>query len=62
MSKNDCRTIVFSSSATVYGGLSENKYFKESDYLSPINPYGHTKLAIENILRNLYDSSQMSGG
>ena len=56
MGKNDCRTIVFSSSATVYG-LSENKYFKESDYLSPINPYGHTKLAIENILRNLYDSS-----
>ena len=56
MDKNACRTIVFSSSATIYG-FSKNKYLKESDDAKPFNPYGHTKFAIENLLRNLYDSS-----
>ena len=56
MDQNECRTILFSSSATVYG--KSNKIpFKESATLDPINPYGETKVAVERILDNLYESS-----
>ena len=56
MSKFNCHTIVFSSSATVYGSASE-KLIRENDELKPENPYGQTKVAIETILNNLYESS-----
>ena len=52
----ECRTIVFSSSASVYGSPKKN-FLKEDEKLDPINPYGLTKLTIENILGNLYKSS-----
>ena len=52
----ECRTIVFSSSASVYGSPKKN-LLKEEDKLDPINPYGLTKLTIEKILGNLYKSS-----
>ena len=56
MNQNNCRTILFSSSATVYG--DSNKIpFSESSNLNPINPYGDTKLAVEKILDNLFNSS-----
>ena len=51
-----CRTIVFSSSASVYGSNNEKLIF-EDQTLEPINPYGQTKLVIESILKNLFDSS-----
>ena len=56
MDKFECRTILFSSSATVYGKSAEIP-FKETATLNPINPYGETKLTVERILENLIDSS-----
>ena len=46
MKKYECKTIVFSSSATIYKS-NENSLIKENQKLYPINPYGMTKLAIE---------------
>lgn len=56
MEANNCRTILFSSSATVYGD-SKNIPFKESALINPFNTYGHTKATVENILKNIYDSN-----
>lgn len=49
MDRADCKNIVFSSSATVYG---EPKYLPcdENHPLAPLNPYGRTKLMGENLL------------
>jgi UDP-glucose 4-epimerase len=44
--------IVFSSSATVYGAAAKMPLTEESP-LGPINPYGHTKLMVEQILRDI---------
>lgn len=49
------KKIVFSSSATVYGN-PKSVPIKEDFPLSTTNPYGSTKLMIENILRDLYVS------
>lgn len=49
------KTIVFSSSATVYGD-PQRLPLTEDHPLSPTNPYGQTKLVIENMLRDLYRS------
>ncbi|MCX4253694.1 MAG: UDP-glucose 4-epimerase GalE [Bacilli bacterium] len=55
MSDNNCKKIVFSSSATVYGS-PERLPLDESCHLSATNPYGATKLYIEGILKDLYIS------
>ena len=55
MDKYKCRTIVFSSSATIYG-LSSDKPLTESSEIKPINPYGETKASIENLLSDIYFS------
>ena len=55
MKKFNCRNIVFSSSATVYKSKSDT-LINESDICAPINPYGYTKLTIERILRDAYNS------
>tara|TARA_B100000700_G_C15046562_1_gene858243 strand:+ start:524 stop:1579 length:1056 start_codon:yes stop_codon:yes gene_type:complete len=56
MDKYECRNIVFSSSATIYE--ASNKYLiNEKDNLNPINPYGTNKVAIEQLLTDLYNSS-----
>ena len=52
MKEYNCKKIVFSSSATVYKPKIEN-FVKENSELEPINPYGSTKLAIENMLGDL---------
>jgi len=57
MSENNCTTIVFSSSATVYGNTSES-LIKESSKIKPINPYGSTKYAVENLLNDIYVSQK----
>lgn len=49
------KKLVFSSSATVYG-TNENVPFSEDYPLSTTNPYGSTKLMIEDILRDVYKS------
>lgn len=55
MAAAGCKRIVFSSSATVYG-TNTNVPFREDYPLSATNPYGSTKLMIENILRDTYIS------
>ncbi len=55
MNKYNCRTIVFSSSATIYGKKNNIPLSEKCD-LKPINTYGKTKLAIEQLLNDLYDS------
>ena len=55
MNKYNCKNIVFSSSATVYG-MNNEAPFVETMPLSTTNPYGSTKLMIEDILRDLYIS------
>lgn len=55
MSKFNCKRIVFSSSATVYGS-PKFLPIKEDFPLSTTNPYGSTKLYIEGILKDLYIS------
>ncbi|MBX3604269.1 MAG: UDP-glucose 4-epimerase GalE [Piscinibacter sp.] len=52
MQRHGCRTIVFSSSATVYG-QPERLPITEDAPLSATNPYGATKLIGENLLRDL---------
>jgi UDP-glucose 4-epimerase len=57
MKRNDCKKIIFSSSATVYG---DNVYpvNEESNIGNSItNPYGRTKYMIEQILQDLYISN-----
>jgi UDP-glucose 4-epimerase len=49
MAASDCRTLVFSSSATVYGEPSSVP-IKEDFPRNHSNPYGHTKLVIEDML------------
>jgi len=55
MADAGCRQIVFSSSATVYGD-PETVPIREDFPLSATNPYGRSKLMIEEILRDLYVS------
>jgi UDP-glucose 4-epimerase len=53
MGEYGCKRIVFSSSATVYGDPATVP-IKENFPLSATNPYGRSKLMIEEILRDLY--------
>lgn len=55
MSKYNCKKLVFSSSATVYGNPKALP-IKEDFPLKTTNPYGSTKLYIEGILKDLYNS------
>ncbi len=57
MQKADCKSIVFSSSATVYGE-PKSLPIKESDPtgIGLTNPYGKSKYFIEEILKDLYRS------
>jgi UDP-glucose 4-epimerase len=55
MNKYNVKRIVFSSSATVYG-VNAKPPCKETDPLAATNPYGSTKLFIEQILTDLYKS------
>lgn len=56
MDEVDCRKLVFSSSATVYGN-PKTLPIKEDFPLSPTNPYGTTKCMIEQILRDIAKSN-----
>lgn len=51
MDRAGCKKIVFSSSATVYGN-PEYLPYDENHPLRPVNPYGRTKLMVEEILRD----------
>jgi len=51
MNERKVRRIVFSSSATVYG-VPETLPLSEDAPVHPINPYGHTKAMVEQILHD----------
>src|ERR1044072_4323245 len=53
MGKFGCKKLVFSSSATVYGDPASVP-IREDFPLSATNPYGRSKLMIEDILRDLF--------
>ncbi|UKJ83549.1 UDP-glucose 4-epimerase GalE (plasmid) [Priestia megaterium] len=55
MERYNVKKMIFSSSANVYG-VPERVPITEASPLSAINPYGRTKLIIEEILRDLYGS------
>ncbi len=55
MAKANIKTIVFSSSATVYGDPGYSQY-KEDTPVAPINVYGRTKLMVEDIIKDLKNS------
>ncbi|MCF6249613.1 MAG: SDR family NAD(P)-dependent oxidoreductase, partial [Desulfobacula sp.] len=55
MDECSVKTIAFSSSATVYGDPASLP-IKENFPLSVTNPYGRTKLMIEDILKDLHTS------
>ncbi|NQW38632.1 MAG: UDP-glucose 4-epimerase GalE [Cyanobacteria bacterium] len=52
MQARGCRSLVFSSSATLYG-MPEQVPIPETAPIQPINPYGHSKAAVEQLLADL---------
>ena len=57
MGSHDVKSIVFSSSATVYGD-PKRVPITEDFPVSPTNPYGRTKLILEHILKDLYQADK----
>ncbi len=57
MEQYDCKTIVFSSSATIYGFAQDKKILEDSQ-ISPLNPYGSTKVVIENLLNDIFNKKR----
>ena len=52
MDNYECYNLIFSSSATVYG-IPKKSPISESNPIQPINPYGHSKAMIDQILSDL---------
>ena len=59
MIRYKCHNLIYSSSATVYKPKGFNM-FKENDDLKPNNPYGKTKLAVEEILNDLFYTNSLN--
>jgi len=56
MRSHGCKSIVFSSSATVYGDPAFVPITEECPLGTPTNPYGKTKSMLESILQDMYTS------
>ncbi len=56
MKKFGCKRLVFSSSATVYGSPKKVPITEEDDTGGTTNPYGTSKLFVEQILKDLYQA------
>lgn len=56
MKKYNKKSLIFSSSATVYGNPKVLPITEESEIGGTTNPYGTSKLFVEHILRDLYNS------
>lgn len=52
MRRHDVTRLVFSSSATVYG-MAEVMPLTEAAPVAPVNPYGRTKLMVEDVVQDL---------
>ncbi|MEA2040073.1 MAG: UDP-glucose 4-epimerase GalE [Thermodesulfobacteriota bacterium] len=57
MKQYDVKNLIFSSSATVYGDPHKVP-IREDFPVSATNPYGHTKLMIEQILKDIYRADE----
>jgi UDP-glucose 4-epimerase len=57
MAEHGVKTLVFSSSATVYGD-PQTVPIREDFPLAPANPYGRSKLMVEDVLRDLAASDR----
>lgn len=53
MKRSQVKTLVFSSSASVYGIPAEIPVTEKNSVTSPSHPYGRSKLVVENILADL---------
>jgi len=53
MRRHGCTTLVFSSSATVYGTQAPVPYQEDYEPLGAASPYGRTKVMIEHVLRDV---------
>jgi UDP-glucose 4-epimerase len=60
MRENNVKTILFSSSAAVYGEPQNIPIF-EDDRTIPINPYGMTKLAMEGLISSYVKAHKFTG-
>lgn len=58
MQEFNCKKIIFSSSATVYGNSKIMPVKEEFGIGNATNPYGSTKIMCEKILKDLYDSDK----
>ena len=58
MKEYNCKKIVFSSSATVYGDPKKLPITEDSEIGGTTNPYGTTKYFIERILNDIYISDK----
>ena len=58
MQKAQVKSIVFSSSATVYGDPVSLPLKEDMPTGHPTNPYGMSKLMVEHVLRDLYQSDK----
>ena len=57
MRKFNCKNFIFSSSATIYGPFQDLP-FTENSKIKPINTYGKTKSAVEQLLTDLFQSKE----
>lgn len=58
MEANNVFTLVFSSSATVYGDAKVMPISELSPLSKPTNPYGNSKLVVEDILRDIQQADE----
>lgn len=56
MKDSGTRSIVFSSSATVYGNQEKMPLHEDMPLKEPTNPYGQTKFLVERILKDIAES------
>ncbi|KAG0328764.1 hypothetical protein BG004_002474 [Podila humilis] len=56
LQRHNCRNLIFSSSATVYGLPTSTAPIREDAPTGALNPYGRTKQYIEEVLRDLASS------
>jgi len=59
--KNNVKQFIFSSTAAVYG-MPNKELITENTHLSPINPYGTSKLMTENMLQDVHKAHNMDIG
>ncbi len=57
--ENDINNIVFSSTAAIFGNPLEKK-ISEDHPKNPINPYGKSKLMVENFLKDIYETKKIN--